>query len=64
MTVEEMNTLTDIFAGNAAPDLDGGGPGAQAWWEAPCEDTKRFGGVWSMKSLVFSHIINIYDVIL
>ena len=22
----------------AAPDLDGGGPGAQAWWEAPCVD--------------------------
>jgi len=22
----------------SAPDLDGGGPEAQAWWEAPCED--------------------------
>jgi len=22
----------------AAPDLDGGEPGAQAWWEAPCAD--------------------------
>jgi len=21
-----------------APDLDGGGSGAQAWWEAPCAD--------------------------
>ena len=21
------------------PDLDGGGPGAQAWWQAPCADT-------------------------
>jgi len=24
----------------AAPDLDGGELGAQAWWEAPCADTK------------------------
>jgi len=24
----------------AAPDLDGGGLGAQAWWEAPCADTE------------------------
>jgi len=22
----------------AAPDLDGGGPEAQAWWEASCAD--------------------------
>jgi len=22
-----------------APDLDGGGTWAQAWWEAPCADT-------------------------
>ena len=21
-------------------DLDGGKPGAQAWWEAPCADTE------------------------
>jgi len=27
----------------SAPDLDGGGPGAQAWWEAPCADTKYLG---------------------
>ena len=27
----------------SAPDLDGGGPGAQAWWEAPCADTKCLG---------------------
>ena len=26
-----------------APDLDGGGPGAQAWWEAPCADTESLG---------------------
>jgi len=26
-----------------APDLDGGEPGAQAWWEAPCADTKCLG---------------------
>ena len=26
----------------AAPDLDGGGPGVQAWLEAPCADTKCF----------------------
>ena len=24
----------------SAPDLDGGGPGAKAWWEAQCVDTK------------------------
>jgi len=23
----------------SAPDLNGGGPGAQTWWEAPCADT-------------------------
>jgi len=23
----------------SVPDLDGEGPGAQAWWEAPCSDT-------------------------
>jgi len=27
----------------SAPDLDGGEPGAQAWWEAPCADTKCLG---------------------
>jgi len=27
----------------SAPDLDGGGSGAQAWWEAPCVDTKCLG---------------------
>jgi len=38
-------------------------PGAQAWWKAPCADTKCIGRGWSMKSLAFPHIINIYDVI-
>ena len=28
---------------HAAPDLDGEGHGAQAWWEAPCTDTKCLG---------------------
>jgi len=28
--------LTNI---GSAPDLDGGGPGDQAWWEVPCADT-------------------------
>jgi len=27
----------------SAPDLDGGGPEAQAWWEAPCADTEYLG---------------------
>ena len=27
----------------SASDLDGGGPEAQAWWEAPCADTKCLG---------------------
>ena len=27
----------------AAPDLDGGGPGSQAWWEDPCADTNYLG---------------------
>ena len=45
----------------SAPDLDGGGHGAQTWWEVPCECSGRG---WLMKSLVFSHIINIYNVIL
>jgi len=26
-----------------APDLHVGGPGAQAWWEAPCADTESLG---------------------
>ena len=46
----------------AAPDLDGGRPGAQAWWEAPCADTESLGREGSMKSLVFPWIVNIYDV--
>jgi len=48
---------------SAAPDSDGG---AQVWWEAPCADTESLGRVWSMKSLVFPRIINVYhyDVIL
>jgi len=29
-----------------APDLDGGGPGGQEWWEAPCADTKCLGRGW------------------
>jgi len=45
-----------------APDLDGGGPGAQGWWEAPCADTESLGSGWSMNSLVFRWIVNIYDV--
>jgi len=45
-------------------DLDGGGPGAQAWWEAPYADARFLGRGWSMKSLVFPHMINIYDIIL
>jgi len=40
------------------------GPGAQAWWEAPSADAKCLGRGGSMKSLVFPHIITIYDVIL
>ena len=36
-----------------APDLDGGGPGAEKWWEAPCADTEYLSRGWSMKSLVF-----------
>jgi len=43
-----------------APNFDGGGPGAQAWWEAPCADIKCLGRGWSIKSLVFPRIINIY----
>jgi len=27
----------------ATPDLDGGGSGAQVWWEAPCAETKYLG---------------------
>jgi len=27
----------------SVPDLDGGGPGAQVWWEAPCADTESLG---------------------
>jgi len=58
--------ITSILQGQvcAAQDLDGGGPGAQAWWEAPCADTKCLGRGWSIKSLVFPRIINICDVIL
>jgi len=40
-----------------APDLDGWRPGAQAWWEAPCGDTKSLGRWWSMKSILFPRII-------
>jgi len=47
-----------------APDLDGGGAGAQPWWEAPCVDIKSLGRGWPIKSLVFLRIINVYDVIL
>ena len=55
---------TYIYMRESAPDLDGGVPGAQAWWEALCADTKCLGRGWSMQSIVFPHIINIYDVIL
>jgi len=48
----------------ASSDLDGGGAGAQAWWEAPCADIEALEGGWPMMSLVFLRIINIYDVIL
>ena len=48
----------------SAPDLDGGGPGAQAWWEAPCANIESLSMGWPMKSLVFPHIIDIYDIIL
>jgi len=48
----------------SAPDLDGGGAGAQALWEAPCADTECLVKGWSMKSLVFPRIINIYDATL
>jgi len=41
---------------DTAPDFDGGGPGAQAWWEAPCADTESLGRGWSMKSVVFTWI--------
>ena len=56
------------FLGGASPPLVTGlfrwwGPEAQALREAPCADTKCLGRRWSMKSLVFPHIINIYDVI-
>jgi len=33
----------EIVSGYAAPDLDGGGPVAQAWWEAPCVVTESLG---------------------
>jgi len=46
----------------AAPDVGCGGPVAQAWWEAPCADTESLGMGWSMKSLVFPWIVNIYDI--
>jgi len=29
------------FQCEAALESDGGGPGAQTWWEAPCVDTKN-----------------------
>ena len=48
----------------SAPDLDGGGPGAQVRWEAPCADIQSLGRGWPMKSLLFKRIINISDVIL
>jgi len=48
----------------SAPDLNGGGGGTQAWWEAPYADIKSLGRAWPIKSLVFPRVINIYDVIL
>ena len=47
-----------------APDLDGEGPGSQAWWETPGAKAESLGRGWSMKSLVFLRIVNIYDIIL
>jgi len=38
-----------------ALDLDGGEPGAQAWWEAPCVDTESLGRGWSMKIHLYFH---------
>ena len=38
------------------------GPGAQAWWDAPCADIKSLGRGWPMKPPVFPPIINVYDV--
>ena len=38
-----------------APDLDGGRPGVQAWWETPCADTKCLGRGWSMKSSISTY---------
>jgi len=35
--------LINVECACAVPDLDGGGPGAQAWWEAPCADTESLG---------------------
>ena len=37
--IEESRDFLRIFhffGMNPAPDLDGGEPGAQAWWEVPC----------------------------
>jgi len=36
-----------------APDLDGGGDGAQTWWEAPCADSKCLGRGWSLNHYYF-----------
>ena len=37
---------------------------SERWSEALCADTEFLGRWWSMKSLVFPRIVNIYDVIL
>jgi len=46
--------------GNVSAGFRWWGPGAQAWWEAPCADTESLGRWWSMKSLVFPRIVYIY----
>jgi len=33
-----IHVIISVGIHPATPDLDGGGPGAQAWWEAPCAD--------------------------
>jgi len=32
-----------MFYAHSAPNSDGGGPGAQAWWMAPCANTESLG---------------------
>jgi len=39
-----------------APDLDGGGPGAHAWWEAPCTDKDFSVGVINEVISIFTDL--------